>query len=250
MTDTSGKVGSSAFLANLPERGGVAWLGAAVARVRVALLLKLFGTPLFLAVFFVGYFWSLRHPLFASTLMPVTMLDRLVGFHAAALPLYLTLWLYVSLPPGLMADRRELLAYGAVIGTMCLVALGIFVLWPTAVPPDVLDDRSGAAMGLLRGVDATGNACPSLHVAAAFFSGIWLDRLLRRIGAPSGVRWINWAWCAAIVYSTMATKQHVAYDVLGGLVLGFLAAIAGLRVPALASYGTRASGGAGRCVLP
>ena len=35
---------------------------------------------------------------------------------------------------------------------------------------------------------------------------------------------INGGWCAGIVYSTLAVRQHVAVDVLAGLALGVLAA--------------------------
>ena len=39
----------------------------------------------------------------------------------------------------------------------------------------------------------------------------------------------NWAWCIGIVYSTLATLQHVAVDVLAGLALGVVAAYLSLR---------------------
>jgi membrane-associated phospholipid phosphatase len=40
---------------------------------------------------------------------------------------------------------------------------------------------------------------------------------------------LNWAWCIGIVYSTVATRQHVVVDVLAGLVLGGLFAYVSLR---------------------
>jgi len=78
-------------------------------------------------------------------------------------------------------------------------------------------------------MDASGNACPSLHVATAVFSAIWLHHLLRRFGAPPWILIANWVWCSGIVYSALATRQHVAVDVLAGLVLGVLAATLSLR---------------------
>ena len=39
----------------------------------------------------------------------------------------------------------------------------------------------------------------------------------------------NWAWCIGIVYSTMATRQHVVVDVLAGLAVGTLGAYRPLR---------------------
>jgi membrane-associated phospholipid phosphatase len=100
-------------------------------------------------------------------------------------------------------------------------------------------------MNFLKNLDAGGNACPSLHVATAVFSGIWLHRLLRRFGAPSWMPVINGVWCAGIVYSTIAIRQHVALDVLAGLALGLLAARLSLRIRALAEIAgsTRLRGG-------
>ena len=79
-------------------------------------------------------------------------------------------------------------------------------------------------------MDASGNACPSLHVATAIFSGIWLHHLLRRFDAPLWMLIFNWTWCIGIIYSTLATRQHVAVDVLAGLVLGVLGAYLSLRL--------------------
>ena len=42
----------------------------------------------------------------------------------------------------------------------------------------------------------------------------------------------NWTWCTGIIYSTLATRQHVAVDVLAGLMLGVLAATLSLRLGA------------------
>jgi len=84
-------------------------------------------------------------------------------------------------------------------------------------------------VNFLKNLDASGNACPSLHVTTAAFSGIWLHHLLRRFGAPHWILAFNALWCIGIVYSTLATRQHVAVDVLAGLMLGSLAACMSLR---------------------
>ena len=72
----------------------------------------------------------------------------------------------------------------------------------------------------LKSADATGNACPSLHVAFAVYAGCWLSRMLHLLDAGRGWRGLNWCWCVLIVLSTMTTKQHVFLDVLCGIVLG------------------------------
>ena len=114
-----------------------------------------------------------------------------------------------------------------------------FYFWPTAVPAADIDWARYPEVGFLKNVDAAGNAFPSLHVATAIFSGIWLDHLLRRFGAPLWSRLFNWMWCIGIIYSTLATRQHVAVDVWAGLVLGGVAAWLSLRHRAYAALDTR-----------
>lgn len=191
--------------------------------------LKGIGTTLFIGLFFGAYFYLLRNPASPPTVMPFTWLDRLIGFQPQALPIYLSMWVYVSLPPALLATRRELAIYGLAIAATCLAGLIAFYVWPTAVPVANIDWAQSPDLGFLKSIDASGNACPSLHVTAAVFSGVWLHHLLRRFGAPRWVLIGNWAWCIGIAYSTLATRQHVVVDVLAGLALGLPAAWLSLR---------------------
>jgi membrane-associated phospholipid phosphatase len=187
--------------------------------------LKAIGTMLFIGVFFGAYFYLLKSPAYPTTVMPFTLLDSMIGFK----PLYISLWVYVSLPPVLLATRSELYGYGLAMAGTCLAGLIIFYFWPTAVPVADIDWALYPGVDFLKNMDASGNACPSLHVATAIFSGVWLHHLLRRFEAPKWVLLINWLWCIGIIYSTLATRQHVAVDVAGGLVLGGLASYLSLR---------------------
>ncbi len=178
----------------------------------------------FTLIFFSAYIYLLKYPAAQAVTMPITEVDRLVSFEPLALPIYLSLWIYVSLPPMLMLTRREIIEYGGWIGGLCLVALGIFYFWPSAVPPANIDWAKYPGVAFLKGVDAAGNACPSLHVATAVFSAFWLHRQLLSAGFGRSSRILNACWCLAIAYSTMATKQHVAVDVVAGGALGTIVA--------------------------
>ena len=210
-----------------PRRAG--WLSPVVNRVLTWWPAKMLGTTLGMTGFFFVYFWVLDHPLSAVTLMPLTAVDRWIGFQPAALPLYLSLWFYVSLAPALLVDRHELLSYGLAALALSVTGLGLFLLWPTAVPPPDVDWSQHPAFGFLKAADAAGNACPSLHVAFAVFTAVWFTRLLRQMGAGRMVRALNWLWCLGILYSTMAIRQHVALDVLAGAALGAMVAAVHLR---------------------
>jgi hypothetical protein len=191
---------------------------------------KMFGTMAYTFLFFVAYVYLLKNPAFDTVTMPVIWLDRAVAFNPVALPVYLSLWVYVSLPPMLMRSRRDIVTYGVRMTALCAVAFLIFYFWPNAVPPAHIDWSQYPGMAFLKGVDAAGNACPSLHVATAVFSALWLHWRLGDLGAGRGIRGLNVLWCVAIAWSTLATRQHVAVDVIAGVALALaLAGIAGLR---------------------
>ncbi|WP_326542478.1 phosphatase PAP2 family protein [Pseudorhodoferax sp.] len=205
------------------------WRAELVYRVRKLFWLKLLGTTLWTTLFFVGYFHLLRHPAYPVAVMPLTWVDRLVPFQPAMLWPYLSLWFYIGIAPGLQRDFRQLLAYG--LWTIVLMGSGllIFHFWPTAVPPLSFDRAGYPGFALLEGVDGSGNASPSMHVASAVFTGLRLHAALREIGAPVPLRLANGVWAGLIAWSTVAVRQHVALDVLGGAALGLVVAALSLR---------------------
>jgi membrane-associated phospholipid phosphatase len=181
---------------------------------------KFWGTSAFMAVFFWAYLYLLKNPVFPVTIMPLTVVDRWIGFSPLALIPYLSLWIYCSLPVMLMPARIRLLNFGVWIGLMCMLALAIFYWWPNAVPVADIDWALYPSVAFLKSVDAAGNACPSLHVAAAVYSSFWLYWLVQALRLGWRTQAVQVVWGFAIVYSTMATKQHVSLDVLAGMVLG------------------------------
>jgi membrane-associated phospholipid phosphatase len=191
---------------------------------------KCLGTTLGMTAFFVVYFRLLHHPFFPITIMPLTAVDRWIPFQPGALGLYVSLWFYVSLAPALLTERRELFSYLLAASVLSVIGLGIFLFWPTAVPLLAQDWPEHSFLFRLKRVDASGNACPSLHVAFAVFTACWFQRLLREIGAGPVIRALNWLWCLGILYSTIATRQHVALDVLAGAGLGASVAAVHLRL--------------------
>ncbi len=225
----------SKLAAALRKHHSAPWLIQAQALCRHRFWWKTLGICAFITVFFVGYFHVLRNPVHAVTVMPLTWLDHMIVFQPAALLAYVSLWLFVGIAPSLLRQVGELVSYALWIGALCTSALTIFYFWPTAVPPLLLDLDGHPALSVLQRVDAAGNACPSLHVATAVFSAIWLSRLLHALRAAASARLVNWAWLLLIVYSTLAIKQHVVLDVVAGALLGLAFAWASLaqrrRVP-------------------
>jgi hypothetical protein len=210
---------------------GAGWAQELGVLMRRHFLLKTAGICLFMWVFFIAYFHLLREPARPVFTMPLTAIDGWVGFSTAALWPYASLWLYVGIAPGLMPSLHALLRYGIWAAGLCISGLLIFWFAPTAVPLRPLPAEALAHPGfaLLQGVDAAGNACPSLHVAAAVFNAFWVRHLLAVVGAPGWLRLLNGGWLLAIVWSTLATHQHVALDAAAGALLGAAFAGAALR---------------------
>ena len=214
------------------------WRADVWSRVRCAWFAKMTATTLGISGFFVAYFWVLHHPRFPLTVMPLTALDRWVDFRPEALPIYLSLWLYVSLAPALLKSLRELASFGLAALALSAIGLGIFTLWPTAIPSFDIDWSQHPSIQFLKTVDVASNACPSLHVAFAVFTALWLERLLLEMHSGMALRVLNALWCLGILYSTLATRQHVVIDVVAGAALGGIVAavhLRALRPAALAS---------------
>lgn len=204
------------------------WRHELVARFRSRWWLKTIGIGVAITAFMCAYFALLRHPQFAVTVMPRTALDHWIGFQPWAMAPYVSLWLYIGIVPTLLRLRGEMAPYLMSVIAVSVIGCGIFYFWPTVIPVASIDWSQWPAIALLKSADAAGNACPSLHVAFAVLTAIWLAWLLRRIGAPRWPQIVNVFWCLLIAWSTVATRQHVMLDVEAGAALGAAVTLATL----------------------
>jgi membrane-associated phospholipid phosphatase len=195
------------------------WLRALWLRCKTLWPMKLVGNTVATLGFFPLYFWIMKNA-GQAWVLPLTAFDRLIAFWPALLPVYLSLWGYIALPVLLAKDKRELWSFSFGCAAMTAIALVVFWFMPTAIPNFTIDAVPGSSLAFLKTVDSAGNAFPSLHVSFSVFTCIVLARQLREVGAPAWLRLFNVAWAVGIVYSTMAVRQHVLMDVLGGLALG------------------------------
>ncbi len=196
------------------------WYRALGRRMATQWLLKTVATAGGIGFFFPVYFWVMQQAAPRVRVMPLVFIDHWVALHDGALWLYASLWIYVSLPAAFGRDAKALLRYGAATGGMAAIAFAIFWLAPTAVPAFPIDWATHPSLQFLKSADAAGNAFPSLHVSFAVLACTVIANQLHAVGAPLWLRVANGVWAVGIVYSTLATRQHVALDVLGGLLLG------------------------------
>ncbi|MDD5358922.1 MAG: phosphatase PAP2 family protein [Sulfurovaceae bacterium] len=190
---------------------------------------KFFGTSLFIGIFFIIYFYLLKNIFFPITIIPITSIDNLVNYNIYFLFIYISLWVYVSLPPLLMPNPKEVFYYGIYAGILMLIGILFYIFFPTTISQDASIWNDSESMKYLKKIDLAGNAFPSMHVASSLFSYYWIKYHLQHMGANKFFYILNLLWCVGIIYSTMATKQHLFYDVLGGAILGSIVAFFTIR---------------------
>jgi membrane-associated phospholipid phosphatase len=153
--------------------------------------------------------------------------DRALPLQPIWALIYGALYMFLIVLPVLVVRdpahiRRTFWAYLAV----WITAYVCFLVYPTVAPrpPEVVGDGF-AVWGLrfLYDADPPYNCFPSLHVAHSFVSALTCYRLDRRLGHGALL-------CASLVaISTLFTKQHYIADVVGGIVLAFVAYVLILR---------------------
>lgn len=191
--------------------------------------LKAVGTMSFIALFFVLYFYLLTHHFFPITIIPISIIDEWISFDGQFLYLYLSLWVYVSLPAAVMKTKKELFQYGFYAAILSAVGIVFYIFFPTTIPQINADWGGSSDMSWLKSMDMGGNAFPSMHVASAVFSFFWFNEQLKEMRGAKIISYVSFLWCMGIIYSTLAIKQHLLIDVLGGLVLGISVALLTLQ---------------------
>jgi membrane-associated phospholipid phosphatase len=103
--------------------------------------------------------------------------------------------------------------YSMLIAT--LVSTACFMLYPTQIARVPLNSADVGEMlrGLLYLIDSPTNCFPSLHVALAILSAIFISRENRVFGK------IAVCWALLVIVSTLTVKQHYFVDVIGGVVV-------------------------------
>jgi len=170
-----------------------------------------------IAAFFYAYFWIMRHPLSAATVIPVTWIDDLVPFSLSPSS--------VRVPVGLC--RLGILVHQGRTGAGCLAAacfsmiivgLGIFM----ALRRRSRISRSTGPVPVARISQGGRRFRECIAVLAcrfAVFTAVVLHGQLTAVRAPRAALACSVLWCLGIVYSAMATRQHLALDIIAGAVL-------------------------------
>jgi hypothetical protein len=153
---------------------------------------------------------STLHPL-APTLLQGGALDFAVPYLDWSVWIYLTQFLL--LPTAIVGARDDLDRSHCLYAMLFATALAaiVFLAWPTQItrPTPPSEGLTAAAWRLLYAADTPANCFPSLHVALAAIAG---RALWRRGSVVAAV-----GWPGLIALSTLTTRQHVAWDIVGAL---------------------------------
>ncbi len=159
---------------------------------------------------------------FPLWVLPILPLDRAIEFAPAWTPVYLSVCALVPLSI-LVADRRsDLRGFAWSLAGMCVIHYAFFFFLPAEGPRPPATEVSELASSYrwLISVDASRNAFPSLHAALTVFC---LGFALRVTQSGRTWRAAGICWGAAILFGTLATKQHFVVDILAGGGLGAIA---------------------------
>ncbi len=160
----------------------------------------------------------------------MTWVDRAIPFLPGLAVPYMSFWGYIVAAGLFLTTRTDIWRYACVMIGIGVIGNLVFLVYPTQVPPR--PDYMPSAYAFVVEYDSTGNACPSLHVAVTLFSMMVMHGWLADFRWSALLRSIAWAWAVVIIFSTVALRQHMAIDVVFGVVLGVAGGIVWyLRLP-------------------
>jgi hypothetical protein len=211
---------SSAFAQEQDSREGLSLPGELKLRLASCWQQKLLLTVGICLFFWGTYSFLSRHALFRLRTIPNTWLDVAIAFSPQPWGwIYLSQYLYAGTIPWLTATKSAIRRYVAGLTLMCGTSFLIFLFFPVRAPrPESFGP--GAAFALIGQFDGALNAFPSLHAGFMIYTYALGWRLFGR-RLPGAVIFGFLTWGCLILYSTLATKQHYAWDLVAGALLGF-----------------------------
>lgn len=193
-----------------------------IARLRAEWRLKLVLFVVINTVFWSAYQVLARRAFFPLWSVPVMTLDDAVPFQPEPWAwVYLSQYFFTGTLPLLLTSRETLRRYVAALAMMSAPGFAAFLFFPTSGPRPA-EVGGSLAMRWIAACDGTLNAFPSLHAAFIVCMSMLAWRMFGR-EHPWRVVAVSVLWGGAILFSTLATKQHYTLDLVAGAVLGWLA---------------------------
>lgn len=198
-----------------------AWVADVRARLIARWQLKALLTLAISIFFCVPYFLIGHFPMLPVRELPLTWLDRAIGFHP-----YEWVWVYQSVYvpmnviPWLAGLRDELVRFARGFIILSSISFAIFFIYPVRGPKPPVADATGMYW-LLLSYDTPQNSLPSLHAGLLVYA-LRFGRRIFGAALPPGLAPLCGAWAALILYATLATKEHYLIDIIAGTALGIV----------------------------
>jgi len=199
----------------------LAWVTTSI---RISWRLKLSLTFALTAFFCIPYFLLQRFVVFPARTLPVTAIDRAIGFNARWVWAYQSAYLLLLFVPWMTTKREQLRKYA--IGFIALSTVGFLCFFFLPIRGPRADSESINTMfRLLVWYDRPLNCFPSLHAGLAVYTILVAAEIFDRT-LPSHMRtavlFLGGLWTAFVAYAALATKQHYAVDLPAGALVAIV----------------------------
>ncbi|NBX83368.1 phosphatase PAP2 family protein [bacterium] len=156
--------------------------------------------------------------------LPLLWIDRALPLMPWTFLIYTSDYFVFVIALFVMKERDQFLSFARMMFGVLFVCGLFFYFYPTTYPrPEYLRQSNRlleAVMQFVAAADSPRNCFPSMHVGLTAVA-TWAFRYQ----GPK-IFWVFVVWSLAIFVSTLTTKQHYFFDILGGLaVMGTIATL-------------------------
>ena len=151
---------------------------------------------------------------FKAVELPMTYIDRLIGFHPFFTYIYVSFFLQLFIGVVYTDEDISLKCAGAIVLNACM-ASPVFYFFPTTMTTAFFNEGHHTTHFMsvfIRSLDKNYNCFPSIHIANSLVASVYFN--VRR-SRPWQV--ISVLWFILIAWSVISTRQHYFIDVIGGL---------------------------------
>ena len=166
------------------------------------------------------YLSAQHFPIRTPIELPHSYLDDYISLNSSWVWIYMIAYPYVPISFLMLKSKYLIQSYAKSYVALTVSTFIIFVAFPTILPREqypVDSSFSGQALDFLRSTDAPTNCLPSLHVATSFLSSWWLLLQNKYLGI------IGFIFTVLVMWSTLALKQHIIWDVITGTIAAMIA---------------------------